>query len=320
MTIRRLIAISCALAMLSAMTACSEEAPSGKPSAPTQPSQEQQSVPANSPERTPPPAPETSKPSEPSSPTETTDEVLFSIQEILDDLQWPCAVAYLGYIEGPVGQGYNDWFEENGLLDTYPFLSDVSSARIIEQEGGEVYCIIPRNEQLSVTVLAQNFDYDGNVTAGEELFCSTDSLPFLIRGNISEIVPNTVVNIQYDDGSSIEFSPHLSGENGRLALGESQMILDISPFAGGYSYEFTAVDAIEALKLYETVQFQLSQGLTLLDWQETMEVDGIFYRIIAAGTGPADDFAAESYYAVSVTGEALCYDASGDAWIEVGFG
>jgi len=83
-------------------------------------------------------------------------------------------------------------------------------------------------QEAAISVYSQTFDESGNVSAGDELFHSTDCQPFLVRGNISEIVPNTVVNIDYADGSSIEFSPALSGMDGRLALTEDQGVLDMS--------------------------------------------------------------------------------------------
>ncbi len=214
MKLIRLMAAFLALSMMFSTTACSEETSSGKIPDPPLP----QEKPAEKPEV------------EPVPPVEESDEVLTTVYEIVDELNASCAVAYLGYTEGPLGDGYTGWFKETQMLDIYPFLEDISSDHIIEQEGGEVYCIIPRNEAVFITVHAQDFDYDGNVTVGEELFRSMNSEPFLIRGNISEIVPNTVVNIQYEDGSSIEFSPHLSGENGHLAIAEDQFILDISEY------------------------------------------------------------------------------------------
>lgn len=177
-----------------------------------------------------------SKPTEnmaPTTPNQTTepevqDEILNTFYSVIEDSQRACAVAYLGYTEGPLGDGYEAWFEENGMLDIYPFLKNLPVERIIEQDGGEVYCIIPRQQEAAISVYSQSLDSDGNAVAGDELFHSTDCQPFLVRGNISEIVPNTMVSIEYADGTSVEFSPSLSGMDGRLALTEDQGILDVS--------------------------------------------------------------------------------------------
>lgn len=157
--------------------------------------------------------------------SDLSDEILTELYMALEDGQAFCAVAYLGYMEG---EDYGEWLEDNGLLTFYPFLKEIPAERIIEQEGEELYCIIPRQDAALLSVYSQNFDSDGKVSAGAVLYQSSGCEPFLIRGNRSEIVPNTVVKIEYEDGSHIQFSPALSGENGHLAMEEGQGILDIS--------------------------------------------------------------------------------------------
>lgn len=216
-TMKRALTLMLAAALLTAV-GCKQEEEKKIPVIPNVNTETPAATPSKSAESTTPPAP-----SEPAQP-EVQDEVLNEFYNIIEDSQRACAVAYLGYTEGPLGDGYGAWFEENGLLDVYPFLNDLPTERIIEQDGGEVYCIIPRQAEVEISVYSQNFDADGAVSVGDELFHSTDCQPFLVRGNISEIVPNTAVSIEYADGSSVEFSPALSGMDGRLALTEDQGI------------------------------------------------------------------------------------------------
>ena len=156
-------------------------------------------------------------------------ESLTELYQKIEAEQAFCAVSYLGYTEGPLGDGYQGWFEENEMLEIYPFLAEVSEDRIIEQDGGEVYCIIPKQDVVDISVYAQDIGSDGAASVGELLFLSTDSQPFIVRGNISEIVPNTLVRLEYEDHSVTEFSPALSGMDGRLIL-EELPILDISVY------------------------------------------------------------------------------------------
>ncbi len=237
---RKLLALGCAAAMLLSFSACNSAENSEQIK--NNPSAQQQNTNGNStetPEKPPISLPE-KKPAESQQPVTEVEqnETLIEIQDVLEEIQFPCAVAYLGYTEGPLGDGYHGWFEEMCLLDTFPFLTDIPVERIIEQDGGEVYCIIPRNESVAISVYAQEFDYNGNLFAGDELFSSTEASPFLVRGNISEIVPNTIVSIEYEDGSSIEFSPCLSGKDGHLSIADDQFIMDISQYSDvedGYS-------------------------------------------------------------------------------------
>ena len=220
-TMKRALTLMLAAALLTAV-GCKQEEEKKIPVIPNVNTETPAATPSKPAESTTPPAP-----AEPAQP-EVQDEILNEFYNIIEDSQRACAVAYLGYTEGPLGDGYGAWFEENGLLDVYPFLNDLPTERIIEQDGGEVYCIIPRQAEVEISVYSQNFDADGAVSVGDELFHSTDCQPFLVRGIISEIVPNTAVSIEYADGSFVEFSPALSGMDGRLALTEDQGILDMS--------------------------------------------------------------------------------------------
>ena len=252
----KLLALCCALMMVLSLSGCGGSAAQQALDQIKKDKEEQQAETPSTPAVTLPdpkpaqPSTPTEKPAEPQQPAapEQQEEALTLIRDVLEDLQYPCAVAYLGYTEGPLGDGYQGWFEEQQLLSTYPFLKDLTTDRIIEQDGGEVYCIIPQNKSVFLSVHAQNFDFDGNVSKGDELFRSMSAEPFLVRGNISEIVPNTIVSIQYEDGSGIEFSPCLSGEDGHLSIADDQFIMDISTYSdtdNGYDADG------EMLYLYE---------------------------------------------------------------------
>lgn len=138
-----------------------------------------------------------------------------------------CAVAYLGYLEGD-DTDISAYLEANGFTEAFPFLLEVTQDRVLQAEGGELYAVVPTDNEVILTV--QEFmmeEGDDMPRAGEELLQVSDGQPILLQGNISEIVPSFLVTAR--KGSvSVEYSPALSMEDGQLSLING--IYDFSPY------------------------------------------------------------------------------------------
>lgn len=151
------------------------------------------------------------------------------------------AVAYLGYFEG----GYNEldtYFETVADPEVCSFLFEIDKDHYVELEGNELYCIIPYDGQSEVAVyewiIDESNDFEGE--PGDVMYYSETGEPVLVKGNISEVMPNIMVEVNDPDGSIIEYVPCLSGMDGTLVkplYGET--ILDITPYENlGYDFSF----------------------------------------------------------------------------------
>ena len=130
-------------------------------------------------------------------------------QEIADSGS-QCGVAYLGYM--PDGGDVSAWLADNGWTQTFPFLSDLTAAQVVTQEGGEVYCIVPAEKNAHVTVEAYDAFNEAD-PLGDVLYDSADGAPICLRGNVSEIMGNLRVTVETAAGQAVYF-PSLSLRDG----------------------------------------------------------------------------------------------------------
>ena len=154
-----------------------------------------------------------------------TDPHLDNFRDVLgtDDF---CAAAYLGYLDGSYDEILAH-IERLGVLEAFPFL-EIPEENYIGVDGGELYAIVPADPDATVTVCAAVLDEANyTVTAGQELARFTGGVPVLLKCNVSEIVPNVVLQITVD-GKTTTCSPGLSGENGQLV--QTEGVYDFSPY------------------------------------------------------------------------------------------
>ncbi len=135
-----------------------------------------------------------------------------------DDL---CAVAYIGWLDDDFG-GLDAYLSEISIDDGFGYISEIPDERLIEAGGGELYLIIPRADvdKISVNewVIDESNDFTG--AAGKELYTSDIPEPILIKCNISDIMPNTVINISCG-GKHLSHSLSISLKDGSVTLPEN---------------------------------------------------------------------------------------------------
>lgn len=134
-----------------------------------------------------------------------------------------CAVAFLG-------TSLNDASTLAMYRDGMDFLGSVE---IVEQPGDESYLIVPADTTASIMVYEYVFnEQTGEAEVGKLLFTGEAGEPVIVQGNVSEIMPNLLVYIESSEGGYVaEFSPCLSGENGKLAPIEG--VLDYTRYGEG---------------------------------------------------------------------------------------
>ena len=140
--------------------------------------------------------------------------------------------AFIGYIEGPMGTGYEEFFEERGYMDEYSFIADIPYDRYVETNGNEMYCIVPRDKNSSVSVNEWKSSPTGG-SYGEILYKSDSGEPFIITCNEDGSNPNVKIVIVDSDGNVFEFSPYFNSQMGWLEVYET-------PEA--WSYDFTVYE------------------------------------------------------------------------------
>ena len=130
-----------------------------------------------------------------------------------------CGVAFLSYFEGGYSEVRTEW-EAIGLFETYPLLQDITEEQVILTSGGEWFLLVPVADDVKVSVYESTIDEeDFLLKPGKELYSSNSGTPILIRGNISDIYPSTIVILEQGD-VRVEYSPYLSLKDGELAEGE----------------------------------------------------------------------------------------------------
>lgn len=160
-----------------------------------------------------------------------------------------CGAAYLGTM--PQGGDVLEWLADNGWTQTFPFLANMTAQQVVTQDGGEVYCIVPADENARMTVQA----YDALNEAspfGDILYDSLDGAPICLRGNVSDIMSNLAVTVASEESETV-YRPALSLRDGTLnTAADKGSVYDFTPGAAHalapirelYSEEFDYTDGV----------------------------------------------------------------------------
>ena len=150
--------------------------------------------------------------------------------------------AYLGSTNGNDALDLHALLEDNGYAARYPFLLDLPSKLAVSTGGWEIYCIVPADEDVSITVNEfgwPSWDAEGPV-AGEVLWESGSGTPLCIAANVSDIMPDTQITVTAADGTAIIYQPFLSLRDGSLAVPEDGTVYDFTVYPEGFVRETTA--------------------------------------------------------------------------------
>ena len=148
----------------------------------------------------------------------------------------------LGSTNGNDALGLHALLEDNGYAARYPFLLDLPSKLAVSTGGWEIYCIVPADEDVSITVNEfgwPSWDAEGPV-AGEVLWESGSGTPLCIAANVSDIMPDTQITVTAADGTAVIYQPFLSLRDGSLAVPEDGTVYDFTVYPEGFVRETTA--------------------------------------------------------------------------------
>ena len=128
---------------------------------------------------------------------------------------------------------------QQGLRELWGFVYDIPQDHwVVAPEGGcDLYCIFPQEAQATLFVYEATLtdDAENPLQRGKQLYYSEDGQPILLLCNISDIVPNTEVELYPSTGEELVFSPFLSGENGHVV--EAEGVCDFTIYPEGDDWE-----------------------------------------------------------------------------------
>ena len=128
---------------------------------------------------------------------------------------------------------------QQGLRELWGFVYDIPQDHwVVAPDGGcDLYCIFPQEAQATLFVYETSLTDDAEkpLQRGKQLYYSEDGQPILLLCNISDIAPNTEVELYPSTGEELVFSPFLSGENGHVV--EAEGVCDFTIYPEGDDWE-----------------------------------------------------------------------------------
>ena len=125
------------------------------------------------------------------------------------------------------------------LRDLWGFVYDIPEDHwVVSPEGGcDLYCIFPQDPEATLFVYEVSLTDDAEtpLKRGKQLYYSEDGQPILLLCNISDIVPNTEVELYPTAGEELVWSPFLSGENGHVV--QTDGVCDFTIYPEGDDWE-----------------------------------------------------------------------------------
>lgn len=146
------------------------------------------------------------------------------------------AVAYLGWCEDELDKVEDYLTAINMDNGDYSFMFEITEDYRVDAQGDELYCIVPKNDDDTVTISEWIID-EYNDWQGEEgnvlYHKKNDGNPILLKCNESEIVPNVLITITDADGNVSRMVPYITQMDGTLTtyLDGENPFYDFSPYA-----------------------------------------------------------------------------------------
>ena len=105
------------------------------------------------------------------------------------------------------------------LLDNKEQVTDYidSEVKFYDLNGDEIYLIVPKYKDTTVKIYESELTDDGNLEKAN--LVDTLSEPFIIKCNISDIVPSVILKITHEDRVE-EYSPFISLKDGSLVTSD----------------------------------------------------------------------------------------------------
>lgn len=142
--------------------------------------------------------------------------------------------AYLGYTLDMLPQSFEEFVTTSNftLYNDLPFIPAIPENRIVGNGMGEVYCIVPLDENAKISISIKSAS-DVSDAFDNEIYSSDKGDPIILFCNAGCDYPDTQVTIANSSGNSVTWYPRLDSsgkmqtENGTCS---AQVINDFTPY------------------------------------------------------------------------------------------
>ena len=168
-------------------------------------------------------------------PVDIDDDLPMHRQPVLDSGAI-CGVLFLGFVDPDAPSFAEDpalwktFLAGVEYAEDFTLLNHIPADRILETGGTEVYCFFPLEDDASVTVWYAEPDGEAFEPVPVECVYHGDGRPFILRCNVSDIMPNAEVNVMDPDGRTLTWNPFLSLENSHISMPGSSLLYDATPY------------------------------------------------------------------------------------------
>lgn len=146
------------------------------------------------------------------------------------------AIAYLGYTDESQETDVVKWLAQKypQLCSDLPFIGEIPDGNIVGGTMGDVYCIVPLDEESTVAINSSVESEDGRISYENVIYRSEKGDPVIVVCNGSGFSPDTEVNIMNNSGNSVTWYPNLS-DSARAELDNGScsdaVVNDFSPYS-----------------------------------------------------------------------------------------
>ena len=139
------------------------------------------------------------------------DEQLKALREKKESEVQLFAAAYIGFADDTIGDDAVTWIKENGpvFYENYSFVKNIPSGQIAGTPMGELYCIVPFDENSTVAINSIVRDENGNGSYENVIYRSESGEPVLLFCNNTDVNKDTMVTITDSDGNKDVWFPGL---------------------------------------------------------------------------------------------------------------
>ena len=152
-----------------------------------------------------------------------SNDPLTNLKNILVSSDKLFGIAFLGHSEAEADK-ISEELSQKPFIGQVPYVADIKT--VAETEGDQLFCIIPTDETVTVSVYHYGLDENQFPMLGEKMISSNE--PFLVRGNEEAYVSNMYL-IAEKGNRKVEYLMVRSGIEARLENLDNQMF-DFTPY------------------------------------------------------------------------------------------